>query len=307
MREGLVIKSTGSRFRVRESDGSINECVIKGKFRTHGIKGTNPVAVGDMVVFDPGDEETGIIKEIKQRRNYIIRKSPNLSKQYQIIAANIDQALIIISLREPETQIEFIDRFLVAAEAFRIPVKLVFNKIDLYSEEELQKLDALINIYESIGYKCFKLSLETGKGFNIIEEMFNDSVSLVSGNSGVGKSTLLKKLDPRLDLKVDSISDYHKQGKHTTTFAEMFLLPSGGYIIDTPGIKGFGLIDFAKEEIYHFFPEIFKISLACKYHNCIHIDEPGCAVKEAAEKGEIVWSRYRSYLNIMFDTNSKYR
>ena len=307
MREGLVVKSTGSRFRVREADGTINECVIKGKFRTHGIKGTNPVAVGDMVVFDPGDKETGIIKEIKDRKNYIIRKSPNLSKQYQIIAANIDQALLVITLREPETPVEFIDRFLVAAEAYRIPVKLIFNKIDLYSEKELQKLNDLKDVYENIAYDCFVLSLESGEGFKVIESLLGDKISLVSGNSGVGKSTLLRKLDPSLNLKVGSISDYHKQGKHTTTFAEMFLLPSGGYIIDTPGIKGFGLIDFAKEEIYHFFPEIFLISKACKYHNCLHFDEPGCAVKEAAEKGEIVWSRYRSYLNIMFDTNSKYR
>lgn len=307
MKKGLVIKSTGSRFKVRESDGTISECVIKGKFRTHGIKGTNPVAVGDNVVFDPGDKETGIIKEIRQRKNYIIRKSPNLSKQYQIIAANIDQALLVISLREPETQVEFIDRFLVSAEAYRIPVKLVFNKTDIYTDKDNQKLDELELIYSNIGYSCYRLSLESDVGFDIIKTLFKDKITLVSGNSGVGKSTLLKKLDPSLNLKIGKISEAHKQGKHTTTFAEMFQLPYGGYIIDTPGIKGFGLIGFDREEIYHFFPEIFLLSSGCKYHNCLHIDEPGCAVKDAAEKGEIVWSRYRSYINIMFDSNSKYR
>lgn len=307
MREGVVIKSTGSRFRVREDNGHVKECVIKGKFRTQGIRGTNPVAVGDIVVFDPGDEDTGIIKEIRERKNYIIRKSPNLSKQYQIIAANIDQAILMISLREPETQVEFVDRFLVAAEAYRIPVKLIFNKTDIYNSEELIYLEGLRKVYEDIGYKCYRLSLESGDGFDETMKLFKGMTSLVSGNSGVGKSTLLQKLDPSLTLKVAKISKAHKQGKHTTTFAEMFLLPDGGYIIDTPGIKGFGLIEFAKEEIYHFFPEIFKISKNCRYNNCLHLDEPGCSVKEAAESGKIVWSRYRSYANIMFDTNSKYR
>ncbi|MEE4114753.1 MAG: ribosome small subunit-dependent GTPase A [Marinilabiliaceae bacterium] len=307
MKTGLVIKSTGSRYRVKEDGGGITECVIKGKFRTQGIKGTNPVAVGDRVVFEQDEGQTGIIKEISERKNYIIRKSSNLSKQYQIIASNIDQAVLLISLRMPETQVEFIDRFLVSAEAFRIPVSLIFNKTDLYNAEDKERLAHLLNVYSAIGYACYCLSLESLEGFDKVKALFKKNISLVSGNSGVGKSTLLKAIDPSLQLKVARVSDYHKQGRHTTTFAEMFLLPDGGYIIDTPGIKGFGLVEFEKEEIYHFFPEIFRISSGCRYNNCLHFDEPGCHVKEAVEKGDIEWTRYRSYLNIMFDSNSKYR
>lgn len=307
MKTGLVIKSTGSRFRVQEEDGKLTECVIKGKFRTRGLRGTNPVAVGDRVEFEQIDEDTGIIKEIFERKNYIIRKSINLSRQYQIIAANIDQAVLMVTLREPETQLEFIDRFLVAAESFRIPVKILFNKIDIYSEAEREKLDSLEEIYTGIAYKCYKVSLIEKTGFNELTKLFDNQITLVSGNSGVGKSTLLGMIDPEINQQIGEISEYHKQGKHTTTFAEMFELPGGGFIIDTPGIKGFGLIELDKEEIYHFFPEIFKISSGCKYHNCLHLDEPGCAVKKAAEAGKIVWSRYRSYINIMIDANSKYR
>lgn len=307
MKTGLVIKSTGSRFRVRDDNGEVYECHIKGKFRTKGIKGTNPVAVGDRVGFDLLDENTAIIKEIAERKNYIIRKSIKLSKQYQIIAANIDQAILMVTLREPETQVEFIDRYLVAAESFRIPVRIVFNKIDIYTDRDLEQLDYLVDIYTSVGYNCFSISLEANYGLDKLEKLFDNHVSLVSGNSGVGKSTLLSKIDTEIAQKIGDISDYHKQGKHTTTFAEMFELPRGGYIIDTPGIKGFGLVELEKEEIYHFFPEIFKASSECKYHNCLHLDEPGCAVKKAAEEGRIVWSRYRSYINIMIDANSKYR
>lgn len=307
MRKGLVIKSTGSRFRVREENGRLRECVIKGKFRTKGIRGTNPVAVGDRVGFDLVDESTGIIKEIFERKNYIIRKSINLSKQYQIIAANIDQALLMATLREPKTQVEFIDRFLIAAESFRIPVKLVFNKMDLYTREEQQEAESLKNLYTGIGYECYLVSLKDNKGLPETDRIFKDRITLVSGNSGVGKSTLLGIIDADIEQEIGEISDYHKQGKHTTTFAEMFELKGGGYIIDTPGIKGFGLVEFDKEEIYHFFPEIFRASLNCRYNNCLHIDEPGCAVKDLAGQGKIVWSRYRSYINIMIDANSKYR
>ncbi len=307
MKTGLVIKSTGSRFRVREDDGTQRECVIKGKFRTKGIRGTNPVAVGDRVVFDINDDNTGIIKEIGERKNYIIRKSINLSKQYQIIAANIDQAVLLVTLREPETQVEFIDRFLVAAESFRIPVIIIFNKTDIYSSEELHKAEYLKDLYTEIGYDSFLISLKEDKELPDPHKLFAGKVTLVSGNSGVGKSTLLKRVDADIVQEIGEISTYHKQGKHTTTFAEMFELPGGGYIIDTPGIKGFGLVEFDKKEIYHFFPEIFRLSAACKYNNCMHLDEPGCAVKDSVEKGEIEWSRYRSYINIMIDANSKYR
>lgn len=307
MRKGLVIKSTGSRFRVKEDNGSLRECVIKGKFRTRGIRGTNPVAVGDRVGFDLVDDTTAIIKEIFERKNYIIRKSINLSKQYQIIAANIDQALLMVTLREPETQVEFIDRFLVAAESFRIPVKIVFNKIDLYTREEQEEAESLKNLYQGIGYDCYLISLKDSKGLHEMGDIFKDRLTLVSGNSGVGKSTLLGIIDADIQQEIGEISDYHKQGKHTTTFAEMFELKGGGYIIDTPGIKGFGLVEFDKKEIYHFFPEIFRASNKCRYNNCMHIDEPGCAVKDLVGQGEIVWSRYRSYINIMIDANSKYR
>lgn len=307
MRKGLVIKSTGSRFRVKEDNGVLRECVIKGKFRTKSIRGTNPVAVGDRVVFDLVDENTGIIKEIVERKNYIIRKSINLSKQYQIIAANIDQAVLMVTLREPETQLEFIDRFLIAAESFRIPVKIFFNKTDLYNEKEKQEAGFLKDLYTQIGYDCYLISLKEPGDLPDMDKIFTGKISLVSGNSGVGKSTLLKIIDADISQEIGEISDYHKQGKHTTTFAEMFELKGGGYIIDTPGIKGFGLVEFDKKEIYHFFPEIFKASAACKYNNCLHLDEPGCSVKEAVESGKIEWSRYHSYINIMIDANSKYR
>jgi ribosome biogenesis GTPase len=307
LKKGLVIKSTGSRFRVREDNGTVTECVLKGKFRTRGLRGTSPVAVGDRVDFDVVDDNTGIIKEISERKNYIIRKSINLSKEYQIIAANIDQAILMVTLREPETRVEFIDRFLVAAESFRIPVRIVFNKTDIYTGDEASRLEELRTVYTNIGYDCYLLSLKENIGLDKLAKLFVDNVSLVSGNSGVGKSTLLQMIDTNINLKIGEISDYHKQGKHTTTFAEMFELAGGGFIIDTPGIKGFGLTELEKEEIYHFFPEIFKRSSGCKYNNCLHLDEPGCAVKTAAENGEITWSRYRSYINIMIDANSKYR
>ncbi len=307
LRRGLVIKSTGSHYRVQCEDGHIAECVIKGKFRIKGIKSTNPVTVGDFVLYEPDSSDTGVIREIEKRKNYIIRKSPKLSRQYQIIAANIDHVLLLATLREPVTPVEFIDRFLVAAESFRIPVKIIFNKTDIYTKKDHVQLKYLSDVYRKAGYDCYSMSLTENIEENLINGLVKGKITLVSGNSGVGKSTLLNIVDPGYNIKIDNISRYHKQGKHTTTFAEMYQVKEGGYVIDTPGIKGFGLIDMEKEEIYHFFPEIFRISEKCRYYNCLHNDEPGCAVKEAVDAGEIEWFRYRSYLNIMLDSNSKYR
>lgn len=307
LRRGLVIKSTGSHYRVQCEDGHIAECVIKGKFRIKGIKSTNPVTVGDFVLYEPDSSDTGVIREIEKRKNYIIRKSPKLSRQYQIIAANIDHVLLLATLREPVTPVEFIDRFLVAAESFRIPVKIIFNKTDIYTKKDHVQLKYLSDVYRKAGYDCYSMSLTENIEEDLINGLVKGKITLVSGNSGVGKSTLLNIVDPGYNIKIDNISRYHKQGKHTTTFAEMYQVKEGGYVIDTPGIKGFGLIDMEKEEIYHFFPEIFRISEKCRYYNCLHNDEPGCAVKEAVDAGEIEWFRYRSYLNIMLDSNSKYR
>lgn len=290
-----------------DNNGVVADCVIKGKFRTEGIKTTNPVAVGDRVLFEMENEEIGVIKEIEERKNYIIRKASNLSRESQIIAANIDQALLIVTLRDPVTQEEFIDRFLVSAEAYRIPVIIIFNKRDIYSPDELQKLDYLLSVYRKIGYHCLSISLAGGQVPDDVKELVRERISLVSGNSGVGKSTLLNSLIKGLEIRTDKISDYHKQGKHTTTFAEMHPLRGGGYVIDSPGIKGFGLANFGKEEIYHFFPEIFRISGKCRFNNCLHDDEPGCAVKRAVDEGDIEWFRYRSYISMARDDNSKYR
>jgi len=302
-----VIKSTGSHYRVKNADGHIVECVIKGIFRIKGIKSTSPVAVGDFVLYEPDSLGAGVIREIEKRKNYIIRKSPKLSRQYQIIAANIDHVLLIATLREPVTPVEFIDRFLVAAESFRIPVIILFNKIDIYTKEENIQVKYLCKVYQKVGYDCYSMSLIKNVEENLIKGLLKDRITLVSGNSGVGKSTLLNIVDPGYNIKIDNISAYHKQGKHTTTFAEMYQIADGGYVIDTPGIKGFGLTDMEKEEIYHFFPEIFRMTGKCRYYNCLHNDEPGCAVKEAVDAGEIEWFRYRSYLNILLDSNSKYR
>jgi ribosome biogenesis GTPase / thiamine phosphate phosphatase len=307
LKTGLVIKSTGSRYRVLGPGNVLVDCVIKGRFRVTGIRTTNPVAVGDRVKYIDGDGTTGIIREIEERRNYIIRRSPNLSKESQIIAANIDQAILMVTLREPVTREEFIDRFLVAAESFRIPAIILFNKTDIYSDEDIHKMNYLIDVYSRIGYRCFRLSLYENASPEFLNDILRGKTSLVSGNSGVGKSTLINGIIGKPDIKIDEISAYHKQGKHTTTFAEMYPLDDGGFLIDTPGIKGFGLSDMVKEEIYHFFPEIFRLSHSCRFNNCLHDEEPGCAVRESVEKGEIEWFRYRSYLNIMWDPNSKYR
>lgn len=308
METGIVIKSVGSRYKVITGNSSIIDCVLRGRLREKEVQTTNPVAVGDKVTIDPGDDnKTGIITGILERKNYILRKASNLSKQSQIIAANIDQLLLMATIILPATPVEFIDRFLVTAEAYRIPAKIIFNKTDLYGEAELERMEHLIYVYSRIGYDCLRLSIKEGTGLEEIALMMKDKVSLISGNSGVGKTTLLNILNPRLNLKTAEISDYHKQGKHITTFPEMHNLPFGGFAIDTPGLRGFGVVDMERNEIYHFFPEIFKVSKECRFYNCLHLDEPGCAVRKAVDQGEVDPLRYRSYLSILNDENTKYR
>ena len=307
LKEGLVIKSTGSWYTVKTNDGEIHDCRIKGRFRMEGIRTTNPVAVGDMVDFEE-EKESKVIVKIHDRKNYIIRKSSNLSKHSQIIASNVDQAFLIVTVNYPLTTTTFIDRYLASAEAYRIPVRLIFNKIDRYRPNDLDRLEELKRTYEKIGYKCFEISAKKGIHLDIIKEALKGQINLLSGHSGVGKSTLINAIQPGLDLKTGEISEAHSQGKHTTTFSEMFELDFGGYIIDTPGIRGFGTIDMEKEEMSHFFPEIFKTSEHCQFHNCTHIHEPKCAVKAAVEVGEISMSRYESYLGMVLeDEDSKYR
>lgn len=309
MNKGIVIKTTGSWYTVKadDEDGSPVDCKIKGKYRIKGIRATNPVAVGDRVSFVKNEDSTGLIFEIEKRKNYIIRRSSNLSKEYQLIATNVDEAWLIVTLIEPKTYPEFIDRFLISAEAYSIPVNIIFNKTDLYKDELKEDLDILMYMYRSIGYPCFAVSALKEEGMREVQEKMENKINVFAGNSGVGKSTLINKIDPLLNLKTANISKSHKTGKHTTTFSEMHPLSIGGYVIDTPGIRGFGLIDFDKEELSHYFPEIFKISHSCKFNNCLHINEPDCAVREAVEKGEIFDSRYYSYLNLMEDDGSRYR
>jgi ribosome biogenesis GTPase len=305
---GIVIKSVGSRYKVLDTAGKTIDCILRGKLRVKGVQTTNPVAVGDIVIVDTGkDHKTGIITEVTERKNYILRKASNLSKQSQIIAANLDQLLLMATVILPQTPVEFIDRFLVTAEAYRIPAKIIFNKTDLYDEENLKRMEYLISVYSVIGYECFRLSLNDGTGLESIINAMRNKLSLISGNSGVGKTTLLNILNPSLNLKTAEISDYHKQGKHITTFPEMHRLPFGGFAIDTPGIRGFGVVDMARNEIYHFFPEIFRVSKDCRFYNCLHLDEPGCAVIKAVEQGGVDALRYRSYLSILSDENTKYR
>ncbi len=308
MDQGIVIKSTGSRYRVLCTDGNVVDCIIKGKFRVKELKNTNPIAVGDRVRFEfEQSKRSGIITELLDRKNYILRKSSNLSKQSQILAANVDHVFLMITISYPETPVEFIDRFLITAEAYRIPAGIIINKTDLYNEEEKSRMDHLVSVYEKIGYKCFTISLKNKDGLESLIALMKDKISLIAGNSGVGKTTLLNTLNPALNLKTEEISDYHKQGKHITTFPEMHHMPFGAYLIDSPGIRGFGVVDMDRNEIYHFFPEIFRISQDCRFYNCLHIDEPGCSVRNAVEKGEIDPLRYRSYLNILEDDNRKYR
>ncbi|MFR9165648.1 MAG: ribosome small subunit-dependent GTPase A [Dysgonomonas sp.] len=306
--DGLVIKNTGSWYLVRTADGRNIECKIKGSFRLKGIRSTNPVAVGDRVSIDINNEGTAFITELYDRKNYIIRKASNLSKQSHILAANIDQCFLVVTIAHPETSTIFIDRFLASAEAYRIPVSLVFNKIDLYNSDEIEYMDQLISLYEYIGYPCFKISAAERKGIDIIKEKTINKITLLSGHSGVGKSTLLNLLIPQANAKTAAISEYHQKGVHTTTFSEMTETPEGGWIIDTPGIKGFGTIDMEPEEICHYFPDIFKFSKDCRFNNCIHINEPDCAVRKAVEEHYISRSRYLSYLNMVEeDTDNKYR
>ena len=304
MEKGIVIRSTGSWHTVRKEDGAYVECRLKGRLRTEGIKSTSPVAAGDHVLL-----EDDMICDIEPRRNYIIRKSTKLSKQSHIIAANVDVAFLVVTFRLPETPVEFMDRFLVAAEAYRIPVCLVFNKMDLFSSKERGQVKQIEEIYRTIGYQTIETSVTEPSGIDELRQMFAGKVSVVAGLSGVGKSSLINAVDPDLQVRIGDISDYHQSGKHTTTFAEMHGLQGGGggYIIDTPGIRGFGLVHIEKEELYHFFPEIFKVSADCAFHNCRHINEPDCAVIEAVESGKISEFRYRSYLSMMEDTQNKYR
>lgn len=300
--KGIVYKSTGSWYQVKAEDGEMYTCRIKGKFRLKGIKSTNPVAVGDKVHFDleeGQDEVKGVIKEIEDRENYIIRKSVNLSKQTHIIASNIDQAFLLVTLNNPPTFTTFIDRFLVTAEAYHIKTILLFNKTDVYNEEELGEIKYLAALYREIGYECLGISAKTGKNIDKVKEMMTGKTSMISGHSGTGKSTLINALEPTLELKTAQISTQHKQGLHTTTFAEMYDLSFDAQIIDTPGIKGFGVVEIEKEELGNYFPEFFALKEQCKYYNCLHLEEPKCAVKEALEEGTVAWSRYKSYLQII--------
>jgi len=307
---GTVYKSTGSWYTVKTDNGTTYECRIKGKFRIQGIKSTNPVSVGDVVDFKletKNDQDTGVIENIHERQNYIIRKSVNLSKQTHIIAANIDVVFLLITFNNPPTFTAFIDRFLVTAEAYEIKAVLLFNKIDTYTEEELLEVKYLASLYRKIGYECIGISAKTGKNIDKVKEHMLGKVCMFSGHSGVGKSTLVNLIEPNLSLKTATISDQHQQGQHTTTFAEMFDLSIGAKIIDTPGIKGFGIVDMDKEEVGDYFPEFFELKSDCKFNNCLHINEPKCAVKEALDSGEVAWSRYKSYLQILEGEEEHYR
>ncbi len=311
---GIVYKSTGSWYWVKSDSGpdtsKLHKCRIKGKFRIKGIKSTNPIAVGDVVDFHLetiGDEEVGVISNIQERRNYIVRKSVNLSKQTHVIASNIDQVFLVVTINNPPTLTTFIDRFLVTAEAYSIEAVLVFNKIDTYEIEERAEILYLKDIYEAIGYKCIEVSSTENTNIEEVIELMKGKVSMFSGHSGVGKTTLVNAIEPGLNLKTKEISELHKQGQHTTTFAEMFDLSFGAKIIDTPGIKGFGVVDMSKEELGDYFPEFFALKEHCKFNNCIHVNEPHCAVKDALEEEEISWSRYKSYLQILEGEEENYR
>lgn len=305
---GLVIKNTGSWYQVLTDEGNTVDCKIKGNFRLKGIRSTNPVAVGDYVSIVMNEEGTAFITEIEDRKNYIIRKSTNLSKQSHIIAANVDMVLLVVTVARPETSTTFIDRFLAGAEAYRIPVTLLFNKVDTLSDEEKVLLDGLMHLYTVIGYPCYAISALKDEGLQPVRELLSGKTTLLSGNSGVGKSTFINAILPHLELRTAEISDIHQTGMHTTTFSAMYPLEDGGWLIDTPGIKGFGTFDMEEEEVGHYFKEIFKFSAECKYNNCTHTHEPGCAVRRAVEDHYISLSRYTSYLSMLEDKEEgKYR
>jgi ribosome biogenesis GTPase / thiamine phosphate phosphatase len=310
--QGLVLKSTGKIYNIILENGEIVKATIRGKLRIEGLKTTNPIAAGDRVELtatsDTNSQESQIsysIQSILPRKNYIVRKSTNLSKQMQIIAANVDHAYLLVTLKSPVTQIGFIDRFLVSAESFRIPTTLLFNKIDLFGAEEERLFTELSAIYSSIGYTCHRICAENESQISFLREEIKGKQVMISGNSGVGKTTLVNSLDPTLTLRTGEISKVHEQGKHTTTFAEMHSLASGGYIIDTPGIRAFGVIDLEKDHMAHYFPEMRNLIGACRFHNCLHLNEPNCAVKETVEKDEISFSRYQSYLDLMYEDPSE--
>lgn len=312
---GLVIRNTGYSYTVKSDAGEVFDCKVKGNFRIRGIRTTNPVAIGDKVTFLPQEVDAnieqarqGLIVELDDRKNYIIRKSTNLSKQSHIIAANIDRCFLIVTIQQPETPLQFIDRFLASAEAYSVPVTLIFNKIDLVDETWKDYLDGVINLYETIGYPCHRISAKTGEGVEELKALLQGKTTLLSGNSGVGKSTLINVLFPHLHLRTNEISDAYNTGKHTTTFSEMYEVGADGYIIDTPGIKGFGTFDMKKEEVSHYFKEIFHFSADCRFNNCTHTHEPHCAVIEAVERHDIAESRYNSYLSMLGDEKEdKYR
>lgn len=303
MQKGKVLKSTGKWYQVLLESGEQLECRIRGRLRLEGLRTTNPIAVGDVVLLSDkrDDEGKGVIEDYEIRHNYIVRKSTNLSKHQHILAANIDRAYLLVTVKYPETFPGFIDRFLVSAESFRIPTTLLFNKVDLLTEKEQPQLDYLMELYRSIGYRCEAIVADKQQNTNWLRDEIKDHQVMIAGLSGTGKSTLVNTLDPSLDLRIGEISDAHRQGQHTTTFAEMHPLQSGGFIIDTPGIRAFGIVDLDKEVISHYFPEMRALIGECRFHNCQHLNEPKCAVKNAVEAGEIPESRYRTYVNLMLD------
>ena len=306
--QGTVIKSSGSVYGVRAIDGTVVDCRVKGNFRLKGIRSTNPVAVGDNVIFDMREDGTAYIVDILERKNYIVRKASNLSKQSHILAANLDLCFLIVTVSHPVTATTFIDRFLASAEAYRVPVVIVFNKTDLYNNTEQEELEYLTALYESIGYRCLHTSTVKNSGIDTLKEMMQGKTSLFAGNSGVGKSSLVNAISPEIAAKVGEISKTHDTGMHTTTYTEMFEFMPDSYIVDTPGVKGFGTFDMEVEEISHYFVEFFELSKDCRYGNCTHTHEPGCAVLEALERGEIAPSRYQSYLSMLEDKEEgKYR
>ena len=306
--QGTVVRSSGSVYGVRTAAGTLIDCRVKGNFRLKGIRSTNPVAVGDHVCFDIREDGTAYIVDILERKNYIVRKASNLSKQSHILAANLDQCFLVVTISHPVTATTFIDRFLATAEAYRVPVVLVFNKTDLYNDAEREELEYLTALYENIGYRCMHTSVVGGIGVEELKEAMRGKVSLLAGNSGVGKSSLVNAVAPEVATKVGEISKTHDTGMHTTTYTEMFEFMPGSYIVDTPGVKGFGTFDMEIEEISHYFVEFFELSKECRYGNCTHTHEPGCAVLEALERGELAPSRYQSYLSMLEDKGEgKYR